>query len=61
METADQYLQTFPAYILAAVIRGEVDLNELCKDALAGRGLNLDCKWVGFDEAKRQLDERSNG
>jgi hypothetical protein len=55
METADKYLQTFPAEILAAVVRGKVDLNGLCKAALAERRLNLEGEWIGFEEAKHQV------
>jgi len=46
-------LQTMPTDILAAVARGEVNLNRVAKDELAARGLNDRGKWVGFDEAKR--------
>lgn len=60
METADQYLQTFPSHILAAVVRGEIDLNELCRDALSGRGLDLSGKWIGFEEAKKQIGALAN-
>ncbi|AZD86582.1 hypothetical protein C4K14_3759 [Pseudomonas chlororaphis subsp. aureofaciens] len=53
METADMYLQTIPASILAAVVRGEVDLNELAWRELTSRGMNSEGKWVGFQEAER--------
>jgi hypothetical protein len=46
-----EMLQTFPAFLLAAVVRGELDLNVLAKRELASRGLNHDGRWVGFDRA----------
>lgn len=53
METAEMYLQTIPANILAAVVRGDVDLNELARHELTSRGLNPEGEWVGFQEADR--------
>lgn len=53
METADQYMSVFPSEVLAAVARGEVDLNELARVVLAGRGLDQQARWVGFKEATR--------
>lgn len=55
METAEMHLQTFPSQILAAVACGEVDLNELVKQVLVGRGLDKNGKWVGFAEAARLM------
>lgn len=49
---AMEYLQTFPADVLAAVARCDVDLNALAARELAQRGLDDDGKWVGFDQAK---------
>ena len=53
METADQYMSVSPSEVLAAVARGEVDLNELARVVLAGRGLDQQARWVGFKEAAR--------
>lgn len=53
METADKYLNVFPSELLAAVSRGEVNLNELARETLAGRGLDQNASWVGFPEAAR--------
>ena len=39
--------------VLAAVARGELDLNQLAKEELAGRGLNDQGNWIGFDAAKK--------
>jgi hypothetical protein len=58
-ETADKYLNIFPSALLAAVARGEVDLNHWAGVVLAGRGLDQDARWVGFPEAARLQDQRS--
>lgn len=58
-ETADKYLSIFPSQLLAAVARGEVDLNHWAGVVLAGRGLDQNARWVGFPEAARLLDQRS--
>lgn len=57
-ETADKYLNIFPSQLLAAVARGEVDLNHWAGVVLAGRGLDLNARWVGFPEAARLLNQR---
>ncbi|MEI7431202.1 MAG: hypothetical protein WCL27_12170 [Betaproteobacteria bacterium] len=38
--------------ILAAVARGEVDLNRLAREVLANRGMNAQGVWVGFEKAR---------
>ena len=58
-ETADKYLNIFPSELLAAVARGEVDLNHWAGVVLAGRGLDQNGRWVGFPEAARLLNQRS--
>ncbi|SDB18300.1 hypothetical protein SAMN03159382_01633 [Pseudomonas sp. NFACC23-1] len=58
-ETADKYLSIFPSQLLAAVARGEVDLNHWAGVVLAGRGLDQNARWVGFPEAARLLEQRS--
>ncbi len=58
-ETPDKYLTIFPSQLLAAVARGEVDLNHWAGVLLAGRGLDQNARWVGFPEAARLLEQRS--
>ena len=45
--------QVIPTRLLAAATLGEVDLNELARETLAGAGLNEFGKWVGFDRVKQ--------
>lgn len=59
IETPDKYLTIFPSQLLAAVARGEVDLNTWAGVLLAGRGLDQNARWVGFPEAARLQEERS--
>ena len=47
------FIQIALAKVLAAVARGELDLNQLAKQELAGRGLNDQGNWIGFDAAKK--------
>ncbi len=51
MTTAEQELQTIHSAILSAAARGELDLNQVARIVLAGRGQDLNGKWVGFDRA----------
>lgn len=55
--TIDQlgFIQLANSDILAAVARGEYDLNLLARRELAARGLNPDEKWVGFENARAHL------
>ena len=46
------FMQTALNKVLAAAARGEIDLNLVAKQTLAGRGLDLDGEWVGFKKAK---------
>lgn len=48
---AQEYVQTIPSEILAAVARGEIDLNQLAQLELASRGQDINGKWVGFERA----------
>jgi hypothetical protein len=48
---AAAHLQTFPTAIIAAIVRGEIDLDALAREELVSRGCGLDGKWVGFDAA----------
>ena len=43
--------------VLAAVARGEVDLNRLAREVLANRGMNAHGVWVGFEKAREELRE----
>ena len=45
------FIQTASAEVLAAVARGELDLNKLAREELAARGLDQDGHWVGFKKA----------
>lgn len=41
-------VQVFSLKVLAAVAKGELDLNAIAKQELANRGFNASGKWVGF-------------
>ncbi len=47
------FIQIAAIKVLAAVARGELDLNRLAKQELAARGLNERGNWIGFDAAKK--------
>ena len=47
------FIQIALTKVLAAVARGELDLNRLAKEELAARGLNDQGTWIGFDAAKK--------
>ena len=47
------FIQIAAIKVLAAVARGELDLNRLAKEELAARGLNDQGKWIGFDAAQK--------
>lgn len=46
------FIQTAAANVLAAVARGEIDLNRIAREEMAARGLDQEGKWVGFDKAR---------
>jgi hypothetical protein len=46
------FIQTAATVLLAAVARGELDLNQLARVELASRGLDRDGVWVGFEQAR---------
>lgn len=46
------FIQTAAASVLAAVARGEIDLNRIAKEELSNRGLDVNGAWVGFAKAK---------
>ena len=45
------FIQLADTKVLAAVARGELDLNAVARRELANRGLNQQGKWVGFEQA----------
>jgi len=47
------FIQIAMTKVLAAVARGELDLNRLAREELAARGLDDNGVWVGFDRAKQ--------
>jgi len=47
------FIQIALTKVLAAVARGELDLNRLAREELASRGLNDQGDWIGFDAAKK--------
>ena len=47
------FIQIALTKVLAAVDRGELDLNRLAREELASRGLNDQGNWIGFDDAKK--------
>jgi hypothetical protein len=47
------FIQIALTKVLAAVARGELDLNRLAREELASRGLDDKGIWVGFDRAKQ--------
>ena len=46
------FIQTADTKVLAAVARGEIDLNLIAREEMAARGLDRDGKCVGFDKAR---------
>ena len=46
------FIQIADAKVLAAVARGEIDLNRIAREELAARGLGLHGEWVGFQKAR---------
>ncbi len=47
------FIQIAATKVLAAVAKGELDLNRLAREELASRGLNQEGAWVGFDRARQ--------
>lgn len=54
------FIQIALTKVLAAVARGELDLNRLAREELAGRGLDKQGEWVGFEAAKRVHETGTN-
>lgn len=46
------FIQTADTKVLAAVARGEIDLNLIAREEMAARGLDQNGDWVGFDKAR---------
>ncbi len=46
------FIQIAAAKVLAAVARGEIDLNRIAREELASRGLGRHGEWVGFEKAR---------
>jgi hypothetical protein len=53
------FIQIALTTVLAAVARGELDLNQLALQELASRGLDHDGHWVGFEDARLILQAAS--
>ena len=51
------FIQLAGTKILAAVARGEVDLNAVARRELASRGLDRNGKWVGCERAQLMIKE----
>lgn len=49
------FIQLADVAVLAAVARGEIDLNRIAREELAGRGMDERGRWVGFDQARAAL------
>lgn len=47
------FVQIADSKVLAAVARGEIDLNRIAREELASRGLGRNCEWVGFEMARK--------
>jgi len=47
------FIQIAMTKVLAAVARGELDLNRLAREEMAARGLDITGDWVGFDRAAK--------
>ncbi len=57
---ADKFggIQLLDNDVLTAVARGELDLNQISLNHLAGRGLDENGAWIGFEKAKEKFLER---
>ena len=47
------FIQIASAKVLAAVARGEIDLNRIAREEMASRGLGINGEWVGFEQARK--------
>lgn len=48
--------QTIQTTILKDIANGSLDARELARRELANRGRNTNGEWIGFNEAKKQLN-----
>lgn len=46
-----EHLQPLPTALLKAMAKGEVDAQAVAAQLMAGRGLDRDGRWVGFERA----------
>lgn len=51
MDDVEGVIQLMKNEVLAAVINGEIDLNEVARLEMASRGLDKKGAWVGFRKA----------
>ena len=42
------FIQLADTAVLAAIARGEIDLNRIAREELASRGIDHFGKWIGF-------------
>ncbi len=49
------FIQSASTKVLAAAVKGEVDLNRIAREELAARGMDTNGNWIGFDRAHEQL------
>ena len=56
------FIQHATSRVLAAVARGELDLNQLAREELASRGQDINGVWIGFDlAAELHLGKKASG
>jgi hypothetical protein len=51
-------LQGAQVALLTAAARGDLDLNQLAREELASRGLDMAGQWVGFTQAAALANEQ---
>lgn len=51
MDDVEGVIQLLKNEVLAAIINGEIDLNEVARLEMASRGLDKKGTWVGFQKA----------
>jgi len=44
----DYMFQTMPSELISAIVNGHIDPIMLAKKELENRGLDNNCKWIGF-------------
>ena len=59
-KTAMNQMQTFDTQTLLSFANDEIDAKTLAQKTLAGRGLGLSGKWVGFGVAKIAWQVKEN-